>query len=105
MKNFLLIISLISAVTTYAQDYKTCGTDEMMEKAFLADPTLRKKTELLKQEVISYVKNRSPKNDEEIYVIPVVVHIIHNGGSNNISEAQFHDAILIINIEYKKINT
>ena len=105
MKYYLLFISLLTTALMYAQDYKTCGTDEMMEKAFETDPTLRKKTELLKQEVNSYVKNRNPKNDDEIYVIPVVVHIIHNGGSNNISDAQVHDAMRIINLDYKKLNS
>ena len=46
-----------------------------------------------------------PKNDDEIYVIPVVVHVIHNGGSNNISDAQVHDAMRIINLDYKKLNS
>ena len=41
---------LLTTLLMYAQDYKTCGTDEMMEKAFEADPTLRKKTEFIKQE-------------------------------------------------------
>ena len=104
MKRYLLFISFLTALM-YAQDYKTCGTDEMMEKAFEADPSLRKKTELLKQEVNSYLKNRNPDNDDEIYVIPVVVHIIHNGGSNNISDAQVHDAMRIINLDYKKLNS
>ena len=38
-------------------------------------------------------------------MIPVVVHIIHNGGSNNISDAQVHDAMRIINLDYKKLNS
>ena len=105
MKYYLLFISLLTTALMYAQDYKTCGTDEMMEKAFEADPTLRKKTELIKQEVNSYLKNRKSKNEDEIYVIPVVVHIIHNGGSNNISDAQVHDAMRIINLDYKKLNS
>ena len=45
MKYYLLFISLISISLTYAQDFKISGTYEMMEKAFEADPTLRKKTE------------------------------------------------------------
>ena len=105
MKRYLLFMSFLTSALLYAQDYKTCGTDEMMEKVFKANPTLRKKSELLKQEVNSYVKNRNPKNDDEIYVIPVVVHIIHNGGSNNISDAQVHDAMRIINLDYKKLNS
>ena len=57
MKRYLLFICFLTTALMYPQDYKTCGTDEMMEKAFEADPSLRKKTELLKQEVNSYIKN------------------------------------------------
>ena len=99
MKRLLFFTCTLLPALLYGQDYKTCGTDEVMEKVFEAEPTLRKKTELLKQEVNTYVKNRNPKNDDEIYVIPVVVHIIHNGGSNNISDAQVHDAMSIINLD------
>ena len=48
MKRILFFVCLLSTILMSAQDYKTCGTDEMMEKVFEAEPTLRKKTKLLK---------------------------------------------------------
>jgi len=36
--------------------------------------------------------------------VPVVVHIIHTGGSSNISDAQVEDAIRVINDDYSKHN-
>ena len=36
--------------------------------------------------------------------VPVVVHIIHTGGSNNISDAQVEDAIRVINEDFSKSN-
>ncbi|GAB3583987.1 hypothetical protein GCM10027345_30290 [Hymenobacter daeguensis] len=36
--------------------------------------------------------------------VPVVVHIIHTGGSSNISDAQVEDAIRVINEDYSKTN-
>ena len=105
MKHYLLFIGLLTSALIYAQDFKTCGTDEMMKQAYEADPELLEKTKLIWQQVDSFVKNKSLKNEDEIYVIPVVVHIIHNGGSNNISDAQVHDAIHIINEDFKKLNS
>ena len=49
MKRILFFVCLLTTALMYAQDHKTCGTDEMMEKAFEADPTLRKKTKFIKQ--------------------------------------------------------
>ncbi|HOV10329.1 MAG TPA: T9SS type A sorting domain-containing protein [Bacteroidales bacterium] len=37
-------------------------------------------------------------------IIPVVFHIVHNGGPENISREQIEDAIKLINIDYNKLN-
>ena len=39
------------------------------------------------------------------YVIPVVFHIIHVNGAENISDAQVEDAIRVMNDDYNKLNT
>ena len=36
--------------------------------------------------------------------VPVVIHIIHTGGGNNISDAQVNDALRVINEDYSKTN-
>jgi hypothetical protein len=36
--------------------------------------------------------------------VPVVVHVIHTGGANNISDAQIHDALRILNDDFSKRN-
>lgn len=38
------------------------------------------------------------------YVIPVVFHIIHNNGPENISDAQVQDAVRVLNEDYNKLN-
>jgi PKD repeat protein len=38
------------------------------------------------------------------YTIPVVVHVIHNGGSSNISYAQIESAIDVLNEDYQRLN-
>ena len=38
------------------------------------------------------------------YVIPVVFHIIHDNGSENISDAQVHDAMRVLNTDFNKLN-
>ncbi len=40
---------------------------------------------------------------DSVKVIPVVVHIIHNGGSENISEAQVRSQIKVLNEDYGKM--
>jgi len=47
------------------------------------------------------LKNRSAA---PIYTIPVVFHIIHNFGPENISDAQVKDAIRILNEDFRRLN-
>ncbi len=42
-------------------------------------------------------------NGNEIKTIPVVVHVIHNGGTENISQAQIERQIQILNEDYGKL--
>ena len=39
-----------------------------------------------------------------VYTIPVVFHIIHNNGPENISNAQVEDAIRVLNNDFNKLN-
>lgn len=38
------------------------------------------------------------------YTIPVVFHILHNSGAENISDAQIADALAILNRDYRRLN-
>jgi len=49
----------------------------------------------------SFLRKSATTNN--IYVIPVVVHVIHNGGTENISDAQIQSQIDILNEDYRKI--
>ena len=39
-----------------------------------------------------------------VYTIPIVFHIVHNGGVENISDEQIYDALDILNTDYRKLN-
>lgn len=40
----------------------------------------------------------------EVYIIPLVFHVIHNYGAENISDEQIYDAVRILNQDYRKLN-
>lgn len=42
--------------------------------------------------------------DNELYIIPVVFHVIHDNGEENISDAQIYDAMDILNADFRKLN-
>ncbi|HRG57556.1 MAG TPA: M43 family zinc metalloprotease [Bacteroidia bacterium] len=56
----------------------------------------------LEAETVDFAQNRSASS--VIYTIPVVFHILHVYGTENISDAQIEDAMAILNRDYNKQN-
>ena len=98
--------------TAYAQtDYLNCGTTEKLNAIFVANPQLKqeylqRESELAVLDQQMYVTgyNQSAKSQSVVYIIPVVFHVIHQGGSENISDEQIHDAVRILNEDFRKLN-
>lgn len=98
----------------YSQDdYLHCGSTEAMNKIFIANPELKKA--FLEREALSALQdqqafatgysNNVGKQLLPIYTIPVVFHIIHQGGVENISDAQVFDAMRILNEDFRMLNS
>ncbi|MBL0340604.1 MAG: T9SS type A sorting domain-containing protein [Bacteroidetes bacterium] len=106
MKTILLAAAILVTVLTgsYAQQFRTCDTDEMMRKAKLEDPSYAVRLAELQQFTESYVQQAGNQKTSGtiIYTIPVVFHVIHNYGGENISKAQILDAVDILNKSFQK---
>ncbi|MDX2072507.1 MAG: M43 family zinc metalloprotease [Haliscomenobacter sp.] len=77
-----------------------CAASEMQRLLFEKDPTLLQR-QLALDEVIHQQLQRQQNQVElrnsAVFTIPVVVHIIHQNGSENISDAQIQSAIQHLN--------
>ncbi|MES2591811.1 MAG: M43 family zinc metalloprotease [Bacteroidota bacterium] len=93
-------------------DYFNCGSMHEQNKLFNANPKLKqqfieREAKLALQDVQDYANGymeNKGKQQLPIYIIPVVVHVIHQGGAENISDAQVVDAIRILNEDFRKLN-
>lgn len=105
----LLLAFSLSGTSLLAQEQQTvmpCATYDAMEAAFQADPSLRAKYEAeqekLRQATVAY--EESLKNQKIgaafQYTIPVVFHILHENGSENISDANCISALANINNDF-----
>jgi PKD repeat protein len=105
MKKILLVTLLSFVGIAAAQDGFKCGFLEANEYLFKEDPTAKQRFERLIQEANNQANNTSQlKTAAVTYTIPVVFHILHLGGSENISDAQINSAITILNRDFKKLN-
>lgn len=108
MRKILLALSFVLALVnfTYSQ-HLNCATDVMHREAVGRNPLLvdadRHYEELVNEKILELRQNRGG-DPEFVYVIPVVWHILHQEGPENISDAQIFDAMYVLNRDYSKMN-
>ena len=105
LKQSILALALgFSAFASQAQTAHRCGTDAFSKEFIEKHPELKLNIENLENSLNSMDVNSLPKNRAGNYIIPIVFHVIHNYGPENISEAQIKDAVRILNEDYQKRN-
>lgn len=105
MKKLILPIALLAtALGAQAQSQHWCSTmtehDRLME-----DPANRSKFEAFIEQVNRATNdpNASFAREGEKLIIPVVFHVLHRGGNENISKAQCVDQVRILNEDYNRL--
>src|ERR1043166_3094990 len=110
MKKTLIFTALLAATafapSARAQDNK-CSTHQHLEQLLNSDPLLQQEWDQFQSKVQQITDNNSglkqqPSVQSVPRVIPVVFHVIHEGGAENISRAQILDQIRILNLDYSK---
>lgn len=111
MKKLVLFIALavMSALQVNSQNRGNyCLTDYYVQKSLEADPSLAIERANLENFTRQFEQNqrsqRSSGGGGPLYIIPVVFHILHDYGPENISDAQVYDAMRIINEDFRKLN-
>jgi hypothetical protein len=82
----------------FAQVTEICYQSQVQEAWFKQHPELRQRFDAARQ-----ASNQRPVPATN-YTIPVVFHILHTGGVENISDAQVQDQIAILTRDYNKLN-
>ncbi|UKN00170.1 T9SS type A sorting domain-containing protein [Paracrocinitomix mangrovi] len=102
MKKILLSIFALSSIISFGQE-RVCGFDEHNEMLHQQYPGSKQSVDEQIQRFREGGHNHAGERST-IGIIPVVVHVIHDGGSSNISYAQIQSAIDQINDDYQKLN-
>ncbi|MBL7920865.1 MAG: T9SS type A sorting domain-containing protein [Bacteroidia bacterium] len=105
MKRIILLIACnLFLLEINAQNQHGCIADEHHKKQMQNDPEFKKNQEALEIFTQEFIKNGSVAKSPAAapYIIPVVFHVIHTGGSGNISDAQIIDQIQILNKEFPR---
>ncbi len=103
----LLFLGLFSVV--YAQNNFGCATDIIHQHLFDEHPEIQQKVidnyNQLEAFTQQFIQQQNAQSKGVIsYTIPVVFHVIHNHGVENVSTSQILDGLRILNEGYQKRN-
>lgn len=105
VKNFFLALAVAATFQVNAQQIVPCATDEYMEQlrhkhdaAFKFEQEFNEEISMLQQ-----VQSITQSKRSKVLYVPVVFHIMHNAGTENISQVQIMNQIRIINEDFRKM--
>ena len=118
MKNSLLsVLFLLASLAVFAQhpQVHSCYMDEIIKKNLKQNPELGDKYFAYEENLKAIQKELelNPNSFKNIQtdtlvngkrIIPVVFHVIHIGGTENIAKTQIEDAVAKMNLDYNRQN-
>lgn len=102
--SFLFVLALGCSFSMNAQEnHFNCGHNKRTQEMWAQDPQMKADYDQL---VASARSNKGTgAQAKTTYIIPMVFHIIHEYGTENISDAQVYDQMAVLNRDYRKQNT
>ncbi|RXR20353.1 T9SS sorting signal type C domain-containing protein [Flavobacterium amnicola] len=109
MKKFTFLTLTLFSFSIYAQVDHHCGQEKYQENLYNNHPELRPENNKAFKDLESFIKDFKPESVESQkninsnlqigydYIIPVVVHVVHKGGIENLSDATIKRSIDLLN--------
>jgi PKD repeat protein len=104
-RSILILMCIACWASAHAQKTNNeigCATDQVMREAFARNPFLLQQRDEAEARSRAFIA--SGVRSGEVYTIPVVFHIIHQYGEENISNEQVQNAVDILNRDFRKLN-
>lgn len=99
MRIFPIVVALLVAVSAIAQDIP-CSTDQIYEKHLQENPEIQ----LHVNEMDRVLRHPVVEERGGTFIIPIVFHIVHKGGEENISKEQVENAVWHLNQDFRALN-
>lgn len=104
-KNTLLLsFAMMSSYFAFSQNSRNCGTMEHLEFLKAQDKTIEAKMNEIENHTADYVQNINSTKTSGVITIPVVVHVLYNTSTQNISDAQIKSQIDVLNEDFRRLN-
>ncbi len=102
----LLIASVVCVIaSSHAQVTQPCATDEHYRQLVLRHPELAEYERNFNEQLSRRLAERTTAtNDTTIYDVPLVLHVVHDYGNENLNDTVLIDAVKYWNVIYMKQN-
>lgn len=98
---FLFFCLEVTQLVYSQQTLKHCGADEFSYRLYADNPHLQSVMEYnrgyLKKFTEEYAAEQQGRSNDSLYTIPVVFHVIHAYGNENISDEQIMSGLYVLN--------
>lgn len=102
---YMTCVFVFGLFQTQAQTLKrTCASMEHQEMLFKADPGLKARMTFYEKQAAEWATNNPQNKNAVVITIPVVVHVLWNTASQNISDAQILSQIDVLNEDFARLN-
>jgi len=110
---FVLVFGLLtigSSSPLFGQQHPPvhCPSDRLNDSLITHDPRWARSYFYMEQAIHAHQNTPVEERSNEIYTLPVVVHVIHTGEpvgtGSNISDAQVHSAITALNEDFRRMS-
>ncbi len=106
MRNLLLSVGafLLLLGNLNAQNQRYCGSMEVLARQIAEDPQMQQRMQEIEDHTAQFVASGGAQ-ERAVITIPVVVHVVYNTSTQNISDAQIQSQIDVLNADFRKLNS
>jgi hypothetical protein len=106
MKKFLLPLLMLGAATLNAQQFNRCSSYDYMQQQIANEPLLQNRVNAYEAECAqAQLDHPNGYQSRAICLIPVVVHVVYQNATENISNNRIYEQIAVLNADYRKLNS
>ena len=104
ISTLLTIVLVCSASLLWAQQ-EPCATNDVLQHQLRQDPGLADRMQALERRVQSWISTHKVQREaDEVYTIPVVVHIVWLDSAENLPDSIVHQQLEVLNRDFRKMN-
>lgn len=104
MRTRLLVILALICLAGGVRAQRNCGSMEYLQSQIQEDPKRSAKLEAVENHLRS-VEDSGIRAVNGVVTIPVVVHVVYNNSTENISDAQIQTQIDVLNDDFRRLNS